>query len=53
MLQGNDMLLTTAATGSAVGVFGAVRPLATSVVKYAISEGKPLLIEDCETDPRR
>jgi diguanylate cyclase (GGDEF)-like protein/PAS domain S-box-containing protein len=52
MLQGNDMLLTTAATGCAAEVLGAIRPLATSVAKHAISDGRPLLIEDCETDPR-
>ena len=52
LLQGNDMLLTTAATGSAAAVLGAIRPLATSVVKHAISDGRPLLIEDCESDPR-
>ena len=52
LLQGNDMLLTTAATGSAAGVLGAIRPLETSVAKHAISDGRPLLIEDCATDPR-
>ena len=52
LLQGNDMLLTTAATGSATGVIGAIRPLASSVAEHAISGGRPLLIEDCATDPR-
>ncbi len=52
LLQGDDMLLTTAATGCASSVLGALRPLATSVARYAISDGKPLLIADCETDPR-
>jgi diguanylate cyclase (GGDEF)-like protein/PAS domain S-box-containing protein len=52
LLQGNEMLLTTAATGCCAEVLGAIRPLATSVAKHAVSNGRPLLIEDCETDPR-
>ena len=52
MLEGDDMLRTTAATGCASEVLGVVRPLAMSVARFAISEGRPLLIEDCESDPR-
>ena len=52
ILQGDDVLLTTAATGCAADVLGMVRPLASSVARYAISDGRPLLIADCETDPR-
>jgi GAF domain-containing protein len=52
MLEGDDMLRTTAATGCASEVLGVVRPLAMSVARFAISEGRPLLIEDCGSDPR-
>jgi diguanylate cyclase (GGDEF)-like protein/PAS domain S-box-containing protein len=52
LLREDDTLLTTAATGCAADVLGAIRPLASSVARYAISDGRPLLIENCDTDPR-
>jgi diguanylate cyclase (GGDEF)-like protein/PAS domain S-box-containing protein len=52
LLRDDDTLLTTAATGCAAGALGAIRPLARSVARHAIADGRPLLIEDCETDPR-
>jgi diguanylate cyclase (GGDEF)-like protein/PAS domain S-box-containing protein len=52
VLQDGDTLLTTAATGCAAGVIGAVRPLRDSVARHAIEGGEALLIENCETDPR-
>ena len=52
ILQGDDMLLTSAATGCAAEILGTVRPLATSVARYAIEHGEALLIVDCESDPR-
>jgi diguanylate cyclase (GGDEF)-like protein/PAS domain S-box-containing protein len=35
-----------------VGAAHALRPLSSSVAKYAIETGRPLLIEDAPTDPR-
>jgi diguanylate cyclase (GGDEF)-like protein/PAS domain S-box-containing protein len=47
-----DMLHTRAVSGIAAGVFDTRRPLATSVARYAIESGQPLLIEDAPSDPR-
>src|ERR1700722_1930624 len=47
-----DMLHTRAVGGIAVGAADALRPLSSSVAKYAIETGRPLLIEDAPTDPR-
>src|SRR5579875_1757235 len=47
-----DMLHTRAVTGIARGAFGARRPLAGSVARFAIESGQPVLVADCPTDPR-
>jgi len=47
-----DMLRTRAVSGIAAGVANALRPLSSSVAKYAIETGLPLLIEDAQNDPR-
>jgi diguanylate cyclase (GGDEF)-like protein/PAS domain S-box-containing protein len=47
-----DMLRTRAVTGIAVSAARALRPLSSSVAKYAIETGRPLLIEDAPSDPR-
>jgi diguanylate cyclase (GGDEF)-like protein/PAS domain S-box-containing protein len=46
-----DQLVTRAAVGIASHA-PKVRPLESTVARYAIETGLPLLIEDCETDPR-
>jgi diguanylate cyclase (GGDEF)-like protein/PAS domain S-box-containing protein len=47
-----EMLHTRAVSGIAVGAIDARRLLSTSVAKYAIESGQPLLIEDAPNDPR-
>jgi GAF domain-containing protein len=47
-----DMLHTRAVSGIGVGAAHALRPLSSSVAKYAIETGGPVLIEDAPTDPR-
>ncbi len=47
-----DVLHTRAVSGIGVGAANARRPLSSSVAKYAIETGRPLLIEDALTDPR-
>lgn len=46
-----DQLITRAAVGIASHA-PKVRPLESTVARHAIETGLPLLIEDCETDPR-
>jgi diguanylate cyclase (GGDEF)-like protein/PAS domain S-box-containing protein len=47
-----DMLHTRAVSGIAEKVFDTRRPLASSIAKYAMESGMPLLIEDAPNDPR-
>jgi diguanylate cyclase (GGDEF)-like protein/PAS domain S-box-containing protein len=47
-----EMLHTRAASGTAASVFDAVRPIAGSVARVAISGGQPVLIEDTRSDAR-
>jgi diguanylate cyclase (GGDEF)-like protein/PAS domain S-box-containing protein len=47
-----DMLRTRAVSGIAVSAARALRPLSSSVAKYAIETGRPLLIEDAPSDHR-
>jgi diguanylate cyclase (GGDEF)-like protein/PAS domain S-box-containing protein len=47
-----DELLTRAASGISADLVGRRRPLRETVARHAIDHGVPLLIGDCETDPR-
>ena len=47
-----DELLARAASGISAGLVGRRRPLRETVARAAIEGGVPLLISDCETDPR-
>src|SRR2546423_2717890 len=47
-----DELLTHAASGISAGLVGRRRPLRETVARAAIDGRVPLLISDCETDPR-
>src|SRR5471030_1362134 len=47
-----EMLQTRAVSGIAVGAIDARRLLSSTVAKYAIESGEPLLIEDAPNDPR-
>ena len=47
-----DMLHTRAASGSAMEVHNARRPISESIARYAIESGEPLLVEDTRTDHR-
>jgi diguanylate cyclase (GGDEF)-like protein len=47
-----DELLTRAASGISAGLVGRRRPLRETVARAAIDGRVPLLISDCETDPR-
>jgi diguanylate cyclase (GGDEF)-like protein/PAS domain S-box-containing protein len=47
-----ENLHTRAATGTATAVFDAVRPVASSVARFAIQSRQPLLISDAPNDPR-
>ena len=51
-LVDGDELLTRAGSGISAGLVGRRRPLRETVARFAIEGGVPLLIEDCETDPR-
>jgi diguanylate cyclase (GGDEF)-like protein/PAS domain S-box-containing protein len=51
-LVDGDMLHTRAVTGIAVQAFGARRPIAGSVARFAIESGQPVLVEDAPNDPR-
>ncbi|HEY2260484.1 MAG TPA: EAL domain-containing protein, partial [Solirubrobacteraceae bacterium] len=51
LVQG-DMLHTRAVTGIARTARGARRPVSTSVGRFAIQSGLPLLVEDAPNDPR-
>jgi diguanylate cyclase (GGDEF)-like protein/PAS domain S-box-containing protein len=51
-LVDGDELLTRAASGISAELVGRRRPLRETVARYAIEDGVPLLISDCETDPR-
>jgi diguanylate cyclase (GGDEF)-like protein/PAS domain S-box-containing protein len=51
-LVDGDELLTRAASGISADLVGRRRPLRETVARHAIDHGVPLLIEDCETDPR-
>jgi diguanylate cyclase (GGDEF)-like protein len=51
MVEG-DELLTRAASGISAGLVGRRRPLRETVARFAIEGGVPLLISDCERDPR-
>lgn len=52
LLEGSNTLHTRAATGIAATAFDSRRPLSGSVAKYAIGDGRPILIEDTPSDPR-
>jgi diguanylate cyclase (GGDEF)-like protein/PAS domain S-box-containing protein len=47
-----DNLHTRGVSGIASAAFDAVRPISSSVARYAIESGQPLLIEDAPHDPR-
>jgi diguanylate cyclase (GGDEF)-like protein/PAS domain S-box-containing protein len=47
-----DQLHTLGASGIAAAAFDAVRPIATSVARFAIDSGQPLLVQDAPHDPR-
>jgi diguanylate cyclase (GGDEF)-like protein/PAS domain S-box-containing protein len=47
-----DNLHTRGVSGIASAAFDAVRPISSSVARYAIESGQPLLIEDAPNDPR-
>lgn len=47
-----DMLRTVGASGSAQPALGDVRPIATSVARFAIESGAPVLSGDTATDER-
>jgi diguanylate cyclase (GGDEF)-like protein/PAS domain S-box-containing protein len=51
-LVDGDELVTRAARGIATPTLGKRRPLASAVAWHAIANGTPILIADCETDPR-
>jgi diguanylate cyclase len=51
LVEGEE-LLTRAASGISAGLVGRRRPLRETVARFAIEGGVPLLISDCETDPR-
>jgi diguanylate cyclase (GGDEF)-like protein/PAS domain S-box-containing protein len=47
-----ENLHTRGASGIATAAFDAVRPISTSVARYAIESGQALLVEDAPRDPR-
>jgi diguanylate cyclase (GGDEF)-like protein/PAS domain S-box-containing protein len=51
LIEGEN-LHTRGASGIATAACDAVRPISSSVARYAIESGQPLLIEDAPHDPR-
>ena len=47
-----DTLHTIGVSGAAVGAFDARRPVSGSIARFAIADGKSILISDCPNDPR-
>lgn len=47
-----DVLHTLGVSGTAVGAFDARRPISGSIARFAIADGRSILIHDCPNDPR-